>query len=65
MLHCYCEDRYNGYVVLSLVVWKEIMNLMRLTVLNIFIPKIKKEVQRNLTNTCVYEIIFFKKYTIF
>ena len=65
MLHCYCEDRYNGYVVLSLVVWKEIMNLMRLTVLNIFIPKIKKEVQRNLTNTCVYEIIFSKKYTIF
>ena len=41
MLHCYCEDRYNGYLVLSLV-WKEIMNQMRLTVLNKFIPKIKK-----------------------
>ena len=38
---------------------------MRLTILNKFIPKIKKEYQRNLTNTCVYEIIFSKKYTIF
>ena len=41
------------------------MNQMRLTVLSKFIPKIKKEYQRNLTNTCACEIIFSKKYTIY